>query len=666
MIINSVTIKNFRCYKDTINLNFNHNGKVTLIWGDSGYGKSSFIHFLRWMFYGDVNFGKNDDKPLYNLVSFEQSKVGDLLEVYGKIEFEHNSIKYSLTRSVVFKCGITQKLTMVDNSEVVLQHLVDDNWCRFTDAVDTKINSLIPKELSKYFFLYGEQAREIVLDSVGLKKAIHQLFGITAYEKAIYHIGKDINRNSVLGYYSIERASKIPHGINNVNPQQIQAESQAAYDKLMSTEKLIETHKENLKKLQSRQKEILLTLGEKSNQESLNQLIKANKSIIEGYEKDIDSNTLKIGDVLYKNYPYLLLATKTAECSAILREKNKEFSSSMKVFNSLNKNILKEVLEHKACICGRDLDSSSEKVIRNTMGSMPPDSYTYQFNQFVSKNHDYLSQCITDSYEYHEIIGEISNLEIMIQQKSQENEDILKDLQKIESMKELVEELQTVEKEIASINKALTPLESAKYVLKQGLDRYTSQLQNIAKSSAATATIDQKINVFKKILYELIYEKKSQEIKVKTVLNDCVRDVYSRLSTQKEDASKISFIKDDFSLRETYLTGGQLAVDQYSYVIGIVKALKECDLSYKENSIVVDAPFAITDSIQSSHIFETLPLISEQSILLTLDINKISDPLLNNAGSYDFYMIKTKNQKDATIVKGNLDDIKQILTRRVV
>ena len=42
MIISNIIIENFRCYYGKSEISFNQNGKSTLIYGDSGYGKSSF------------------------------------------------------------------------------------------------------------------------------------------------------------------------------------------------------------------------------------------------------------------------------------------------------------------------------------------------------------------------------------------------------------------------------------------------------------------------------------------------------------------------------------------------------------------------------------------------------------------------------------------------
>lgn len=153
-------------------------------------------------------------------------------------------------------------------------------------------------------------------------------------------------------------------------------------------------------------------------------------------------------------------------------------------------------------------------------------------------------------------------------------------------------------------------------------------------------------------------EKALKEMQVRTTLNDCVREIFKKLTTQSElDADKIQFVNDDFSLRTTYLTGGQLAVDVYSYVIGIVKALQECEMDNNENPIIIDAPFAFTGNAQSEHLFKTLPTVSKQTVLLTLDLNKIKKLLQENE-LYDFYVIRNDSQERATIERGDINAIK--------
>ena len=141
MIINSVTIENFRCYSGISNINFNNKGKITLIYGDSGFGKSSFLQFFRWMFYGDPDFGKDNDKPLFNIADYSKKKPGDKIKVAGKIDFDHLGVKYSLIKEVYYDYAINPNNARVFKTEYSLQHLINDSWQRFNGDIPNKINN---------------------------------------------------------------------------------------------------------------------------------------------------------------------------------------------------------------------------------------------------------------------------------------------------------------------------------------------------------------------------------------------------------------------------------------------------------------------------------------------------------------------------------------------
>lgn len=135
------------------------------------------------------------------------------------------------------------------------------------------------------------------------------------------------------------------------------------------------------------------------------------------------------------------------------------------------------------------------------------------------------------------------------------------------------------------------------------------QLNAALKNSKVSGQFAEKIEFFEQVADLLKNERDAREIQVRATLNLCVREIFKKLTTQTElDADKIQFVNNDFSLRTTYLTGGQLAVDVYSYVIGIIKALQECKMDNNENPIIVDAPFAFTGNIQSEHILRPCQL----------------------------------------------------------
>lgn len=409
----------------------------------------------------------------------------------------------------------------------------------------------------------------------------------------------------------------------------------------------------------ARRDEIFKILGEANNKGNLNQIIKQNNQFIAEYQGKIRMFKRKIGDLFYKNYPYLLLSSVTSKSSTILREKNSAIASNYKnVFENLKKDLLKEILQKNTCVCGRALDDNSVEHINCIINVMPPDSYTYQFGQFVSKSKRQLQQAKLNVIAYDDILGKISKCEQMISKYEDDNHEKEESLKRLDEAKTLVDELESIKTDIEDLNRRKAGLEGKIAQKKQIYDMSSKQLKDIQKNDKVSQEYGGKIKFFQIAHDTLVSEKNDMETNVKIVLNKCVRDVFKKLSTQKElDPDTIQFINDDFSLRTTYLSGGQLAVDEYSYVIGLIKALQECKMENNENPIIIDAPFAFTGNTQSEHIFKTLPSVAKQAILLTLDLNKIKK-LLSDDSLYEFYVIKNESQAKARIERGNINDIK--------
>ena len=268
--------------------------------------------------------------------------------------------------------------------------------------------------------------------------------------------------------------------------------------------------------------------------------------------------------------------------------------------------------------------------------------------------------------EYEKYLSEITICEKKIAELEASSHEKREELKRLDDAKELVSELEQIKIDLESLNREKAGYEGKIAQKKQIYEMANRQLTSLIKNSQISSEMTEKIDFFQGIRDSLEIEKEQREKEVKSTLNMCVRDIFKKLTTQTElDADQIQFVNDDFSLRTTYLTGGQLAVDEYSYVIGIIKALQECKMENNENPIIIDAPFAFTGNAQSEHIFKTLPAVSKQTILLTLDLNKIKF-LLEDTSLYDFYIIKNESQERAVLTKGDLDDITSILEKRSV
>ena len=660
MLIHNVKITNFRCYYGTSSLTFNSDGKITLIYGDSGYGKSSFLQFFRWMFYGDYYFGSNDDKPLFNIAAYNECKTGENVEVSGQIDFEHLGVSYRLNKTQLFSIAIRMNNSTLQKTDWKLQILGEDGgYHPFAGDLANKINSILPKELSKYFLLDGERSRDIVLNSGELKKAIYSLFGIDAYNEAITHIGSRNAKLSVLGHYAGLLAANTTQMVGNMSITDMQEATQELYETIEDMKAKRKEVMATIEQKNARRDEIFKILGAVSSKGNIESLIKANQRTIKDNEAKIITYQHNIGNLFYRSYPYLFLAEIASKSSTVLRKKNLEYASNYRnVFENLKKDLLKEIIEKNMCVCGRELDDESRNRINGIIDIMPPGSYVYEFGQFVSKAKNRIKKAQTDTMGYESLTSSIAKLEEENRHLDDEIHEKLEELKRLNDSKDLVEELEQIKLDIEKLNREKAGYEGKIAQKKQIYEMSNKQLNAALKNSKVSGQFAEKIEFFEQVADLLKKERDAREIQVRATLNLCVREIFKKLTTQTElDADKIQFVNNDFSLRTTYLTGGQLAVDVYSYVIGIIKALQECKMDNNENPIIVDAPFAFTGNIQSEHIFKTLPTVSKQTILLTLDLNKIKK-LLSETDLYEFYVIKNESQEKATIERGDINAIK--------
>lgn len=660
MLIHNVKITNFRCYYGTSSLTFNSDGKITLIYGDSGYGKSSFLQFFRWMFYGDYYFGSNDDKPLFNIAAYNECKTDENVEVSGQIDFEHLGVSYRLNKTQLFSIAIRMNNSTLQKTDWKLQILGEDGgYHPFAGDLANKINSILPKELSKYFLLDGERSRDIVLNSGELKKAIYSLFGIDAYNEAITHIGSRNAKFSVLGHYAGLLAANTTQMVGNMSITDMQEATQELYETIEEMKAKRKEVMATIEQKNARRDEIFKILGAVSSKGNIESLIKANQRTIKDNESKIITCQHNIGNLFYRSYPYLFLAEIASKSSTVLRKKNLEYASNYRnVFENLKKDLLKEIIEKNMCVCGRELDDESRNRINGIIDIMPPGSYVYEFGQFVSKAKNRIKKAQTDTMGYESLTSTIAKLEEENRHLDDEIHEKLEELKRLNDSKDLVEELEQIKLDIEKLNREKAGYEGKIAQKKQIYEMSNKQLNAALKNSKVSGQFAEKIEFFEQVADLLKKERDAREIQVRATLNLCVREIFKKLTTQTElDADRIQFVNNDFSLRTTYLTGGQLAVDVYSYVIGIIKALQECKMDNNENPIIVDAPFAFTGNIQSEHIFKTLPTVSKQTILLTLDLNKIKK-LLSETDLYEFYVIKNESQEKATIERGDINAIK--------
>ena len=260
MLIKSLEFENFRNFKARGKIEFSTDGRVSIIYGKNGDGKTTLHQLFQWVFYGQVHFNKTTTDRLYNLQYESECPFGDTFQVMGCIDFEHEGEEYSLRRIYTYKKGLVESEKIAEDMSLSKK---DDNydWHRLEKPKDT-IEKLLPSGLSDYFFFDGESMiadlRVKGKDSAGkLRKALYSMFDLDVIESAIGHIGRTDLRTTALGKLYLSKGTVSSGG----EIAAIKTNIEGAQVKLAKYEEELASLKQNKRDLQSFLNEVSEKIG---------------------------------------------------------------------------------------------------------------------------------------------------------------------------------------------------------------------------------------------------------------------------------------------------------------------------------------------------------------------------------------------------------------------
>ena len=99
MKISKIEYENFRNFRDRGEIRCSTDGKVTIVYGKNGEGKTTLHQLFQWIFYGQVHFNKTTTDRLYNHQYESDQPIGATFDVFGCIHNEHDGKQYSDRRT---------------------------------------------------------------------------------------------------------------------------------------------------------------------------------------------------------------------------------------------------------------------------------------------------------------------------------------------------------------------------------------------------------------------------------------------------------------------------------------------------------------------------------------------------------------------------------------
>lgn len=617
MRISKIEFENFRNFKGHGEIKCSTDGKVTIIYGKNGDGKTTLHQLLQWVFYGVVHFNKTTSDTLYNLSFESEQGYNSTFQVMGRIDFEHINEKYSLTRTITYRKELDS--SSIINEELELNYLdSDDNWKRINRPQET-IEKLLPSGLAEYFFFDGENMiadlRVKGRDSAkNLRKALYSILDLDILESALGHIGKIDLKTTVLGKLYLSKGT-ISSG-SDINATKTNIEN--AQSKIEEYKRIIKDSEAE----KNTKKELILSISEQiGSTKSKEEYEKERRNLIKQRDvflSNIDSEMAQFGDIIINDFPQLLISKTVEDAKKRIHLKVED----SKLPQGLDKRLIHYLtqLSTSKCLCGRDLTEEHKEHIKSFLDMMPPNNYDSMYINFSSqakqwgkgysreKIEQFIKRVITNQEHSNLCDAKIRELD-EDEKNSKDIEDLVVDRKNAENR--IVE----LERDLIKVN---SELDKYKMFLKKEMKKFDS----LTEQSKINEVAKRKMDIMSAVrdYFEECLEDASK--KYSKILQDNIQSLLNMMLTSKRTVSVSTefAVKVVDSYRDESKSEGQFAVVSFAYIGGILKLVSEVEnLRGKEYPLVLDGPFSKLDADQRQNVIDCIPKFAPQVILFSKD-----------------------------------------------
>ncbi|MBO7059475.1 MAG: AAA family ATPase [Fibrobacter sp.] len=633
MLLESIKLHNFRQYKDAF-LDFAqdiHGKNVTIIIGENGSGKTTFLQSFFWCLYGVTNF---KDSIVLNKTVASEMTPSFPVNTSVEINLQHGDVHYKITRTQRFKKDLGNNVKVDGSSFCEIEKKDKTGNKSFVDASkrESTINFILRKELSRYFFFDGERIETMGKEISSYKKseefaeAVEGLLGLKGMQKALEHLNGG-PKNSVIGKYN-------------------QRYDSASDSEVRDLTNIINECDEEIEKREKRIEEIDKEDG-KADEEK-----RAKQEELKGYKSSRDLQERK--ESLEKNIKQYSINKADAQ-KDICREFNNQATSFLSLglikpaFDMLVKlnlsgsdipNItdktIQYLLDHHKCLCGTCLSENSSEVeeLKKWFDVLPPKSIGSMVNDFKMMARNRLNSSI-DFISFKD--DKNRQISVLDDQITDAEDVIANEINPQLNGKDVEEIVQEISATIAECERIIRKHNDERNTLNQeiGAARTKREEANTKRKDRALASeSNRKIEVYKayaQYLYDSLFEKYStSEAEVRTRLENNMNEIFSAInngdfSVKINQKYQIDVIANNVN-DKVELSEGQSISVIFSFITSMIKMSRENRLSPMDHDLssdiyplVMDAPLSKFDKKHIKSVCETIPHLTEQVIIFIKD-----------------------------------------------
>lgn len=500
MIINSITLKNFKSYEDETTFIFSPNDdkNIILIGGENGAGKSTLFEAIKLCMYGPTNYGYIGYNHNYltkiknniNDNAFKNKDVNAFISI--DITFKDKTLlkRYTLKRSWSYS---NQKL-----SEDFIVYL-DGNKLNNEDTLyfDKYLRSVLPPSLFNFFFFDGEELSDFFTSSssnLNLKDSILQLFNYDTF---------DILKKHLTSYQRSQANSNAKLKDLQTNYDNISLIVSILKKDIEMLNSSISSYEEELDNLKI--KKLKIENDFKNSGGLLEEEKKKLNNIINNLENERFNINQNIKDSCNDIIPFLLIPDLLVLVKNQIKDEEL-LNSYLSINDKLTGTIIKESITNYIEINENDnifndiANSVVEKMfdiskIKNTanileLSAEDKNNVIFKINSILDNQNNLKTSIINKFNRIHEINTEIKNLREKL--NSSVSEDILNNY--IESIHLVVNEINEIEIKIfqckSKLETKMQDLHNKEYHLTRAKNAYLALLQDNNIFEISTNIID--------------------------------------------------------------------------------------------------------------------------------------------------------------------------------
>ena len=581
--------------------------------------------------YGETEFS---DKNMLNKLVAAEMKPSQESKVQVILKLTHGNVSYTLMREQTYRKDYSNRIKG-DNTvfDIAIKDASGNTSYVKKTLCEGEVKSILPKELSRYFFFDGERIEKMSKDiSTGKKatdfaEAVKGLLGLNAMFSAIQHFNPRIKNSVISSYessYSVDSNTKIQEYTQT-----------------------IERCKEEIARIDARLEELENQIEQAASRKA---------------EKVEEIKQYAEGEELQKQKEKLLqrIETVKASRSTVIKEISRGFNANMSSFFSaslilrsleflsdkdfagkdipfMHAKTIEYLLKQKVCICGTHLDEGSVPYnkVKELIDFLPPQSISTTIGYFKKE-----SKRRANSRQ--DLYGDVREKLAVISQQDEELVGLNDDLHAIEgklSSGDVRGTVRAINTEIQLCDQTIKKSQTERdqlLIKKGGYEKEAGRADTERRNLTLLDDKNKKIEIYKayaeQIYKELqsVYASSEAEIrsKLETTINEIFKTIYEGgLSLTIDEKYHISVYADDYDGDVETSTAQSISVI-FAFITGIIKMARDNRNATYENAkllssepypLVMDAPLSTFDKRRIKTVCESLPNTADQVIIFIKD-----------------------------------------------